>query len=281
MDRRCGDPHRVEPTDKEPSHMKLASLSRSLLRTATVVAFALTATACATNPGDSGAKDGAYQVNDPLEGANRVVFAVNDAVDTVALRPAAEVYVAVVPDPIRDAIHNFIDNLMAPLYIANNLLQGNFEGASDATGRFLTNTILGAGGIADVASQAAIPHAPEDFGQTLAVWGVGDGPYLVLPLLGPSNLRDTVGYGVDTVGDPVRIWAYAHNGEGLMYTRAGVSAVDRRSEVLKSVDDLRRNSLDFYATVRSLYQQQRRAAISNNKAGTTPEFPDFTTAPKP
>ncbi|MFP5512305.1 MAG: VacJ family lipoprotein [Alphaproteobacteria bacterium] len=261
--------------------MKLASLSRSLLRTATVVAFALTATACATNPGDSGATDAAYQVNDPLEIPNRFVFAANEAADILVIRPAAEVYVGVVPDPVRDAIHNFIDNLMSPLYIANNLLQGNVEGASNATGRFLTNTILGVGGLADVATQAGIPNAPEDFGQTLAVWGVGDGPYIVLPLLGPSNLRDTAGYAVDTVGDPVRIWAYGTDHKGMLVTRSVVSAVDRRSQILKEVDDLRRNSLDFYATARSLYQQQRRAAIANNKASAAPEFPDYSTPPKP
>ena len=259
--------------------MKLASLSRTLLRSVAVAAFALTATACVNKPADSGAKDAAYDVSDPLEVPNRFVFAANEAVDVLALRPAAEVYVGLVPDPVRDAIHNFIDNLMAPLYIANNLLQGNFEGAQFATGRFLTNTILGAGGIADVATQAGIPNRPEDFGQTLAVWGVGDGPYLVLPLLGPSNARDAVGYGVDTVGDPIRVWAYANDHKGLMLTRAGVNAVDRRSEVLKSVDDLRRNSLDFYATVRSLHQQQRQAEIANKPVG-GPDFPDFTSAPK-
>lgn len=261
--------------------MKLASLSRSLLRTATVVAFALTATACATNPGDSGARDAAYQVNDPLEIPNRFVFAANEAADVLVIRPAAEIYVGVVPDPVRDAIHNFIDNLMSPLYIANNLLQGNVEGASNATGRFLTNTILGVGGFADVATQAGIPRAPEDFGQTLAVWGVGDGPYIVLPLLGPSNLRDTAGYAVDSVGDPVGIWAYGTDHKGMLVGRAAVGAIDRRSQILKEVDDLRRNSLDFYATARSLYQQQRRAAIANNKASPAPEFPDYSTPPKP
>ncbi|MBP2298114.1 MlaA family lipoprotein [Azospirillum picis] len=261
--------------------MKLARLSRSLLRTATVVAFALTATACATNQADSGATDAAYRVNDPLEIPNRFVFAANEAADILVIRPAAEVYVGVVPDPVRDVISNFIDNLMSPLYIANNLLQGNVEGASNATGRFLTNTILGVGGLADVATEAGIPRAPEDFGQTLAVWGVGDGPYLVLPLLGPSNLRDTAGYAVDTVGDPFRIWAYGTDHKDVYLVRGMVGAVDRRSQILREVDDLRRNSVDFYATVRSLYQQQRRAEISNNKAPATPEFPDFTDAPKP
>ncbi|CAO3434109.1 MlaA family lipoprotein [Azospirillum doebereinerae] len=256
--------------------MKLASLSRSFLRSAAVAAFALSVTACATRPADSGAD--AYAVSDPLEGVNRVVFGFNDVVDTVALRPAAEVYVTIVPDPVRDSIHSFIDNLMSPIYIANNLLQGDFEGAGHATGRFLTNTVLGAGGIADVATAAGIPNKPEDFGQTLAVWGVGSGPYLVLPLLGPSNLRDTVGYGVDTVGDPIRIWAYANDHKTLSYVRTGVSAVDARSQVLQSVDDLRRNSLDFYATVRSLYQQRRQADIANKPTG-APEFPDFSAPP--
>lgn len=259
--------------------MKLASLTRSTLRSALVAALALTATACANKPLDPGSKEAASEVNDPLEVPNRFVFAANEAADVLVLRPAAEVYVAAVPNPIRDAIHNFIDNLMSPLYIANNLLQGNFEGAQFATGRFLTNTILGAGGIADVATQAGIPNRPEDFGQTLAVWGVGDGPYLVLPLLGPSNLRDTVGYGVDTVADPVRVWGYATDHKGALVARAGANAIDRRSHVLKEVDDLRRNSLDFYATVRSLHQQQRQAEIAN-KPVSGPDFPDFASAPK-
>ena len=261
--------------------MKLASLSRSLLRTATVVGVPQTAAAGGPNTGDSGAADAAYQVNDPLEIPNRFVFAANEAADVLVIRPAAEVYVGIVPDPVRDAIHNFIENLMSPIYIANNLLQGNVEGASHATGRFLPNTILGVGGLADVATQAGIPNAPEDFGQTLAVWGVGDGPYIVLPLLGPSNLRDTAGYAVDTVGDPVRIWAYGTDNKGLLVARSTTNAVDRRSQILNEVDDLRRNSLDFYATVRSLHQQQRRAEINNNKAAAEPEFPDYSTPPKP
>lgn len=260
--------------------MKLANFSRSLLRSAAVAVFALTATACANKPVEQAGKDAAYEVNDPLEVPNRFVFAVNEAADTVLIRPAAEVYVAVTPDPIRQAIHSFVSNLLAPLYIANNLLQGNFEGAGDATGRFLTNTILGAGGIADVASAAGIPDRPEDFGQTLAVWGVGDGPYLVLPLLGPSNLRDTVGYGVDAVADPIRLWGYGTNNKTALTVRSATYAVDRRSQILKEVDDLKKNSLDFYATVRSLHQQQRQAEIQNRKATSAPDFPEFTSPTK-
>ncbi|MBP2293494.1 MlaA family lipoprotein [Azospirillum rugosum] len=252
--------------------MKLVTITRSLLRSAAAAALALSVAGCATTPATS---EGETTVNDPLEGPNRVVFAVNEAADKVVIRPVTEVYVAVVPDPLRQAVHTFIQNLMSPLYIANHLLQGNFEGAQLATGRFMTNTILGLGGIADVASEAGLPEKPADFGQTLGVWGLGSGPYLVLPLLGPSNVRDAVGYGVDTLGDPFRIWTNGVGQDGLQWGRTGASGVDRRSQVLREIDDLRRNSIDFYATVRSLYAQQRDAAIRGSSAPANPEFPEF------
>jgi phospholipid-binding lipoprotein MlaA len=214
---------------------------------------------------------------------NRAIFEFNEVADKIVLRPAAQVYVNVVPDPIRMAVHSFLQNLLGPFHIAHNLLQGDFERAQLATGRFLTNTILGAGGLADVASEAGIPEQQEDFGQTLAVWGVGDGPYLVLPILGPSNLRDTFGYALDTVADPVAQWAYATDHEEWLLIRSGVYTLDRRASLLREIDDLRRNSIDFYATMRSLYQQQRRAAILNGRApasDTAPEFPEFPEFPE-
>ncbi|MBK3734037.1 VacJ family lipoprotein [Azospirillum brasilense] len=252
--------------------MKLANLSRSLLRSAAVAVVALGMAGCATAPGSNEAD---ATVSDPLEIPNRFVFAVNETADILLIRPAAEVYVGVVPDPMRQAVHNFIQNLLGPLYIANNLLQGNFEGAQIATGRFMTNTILGLGGLADVASEAGIGDRPEDFGQTLGVWGVGPGPYVVLPFLGPSNVRDTLGYGVDTLADPFRIGTNAAGADNAMYGRTAAAGLDRRSQLLREIDDLRKNSLDFYATARSLYAQQRRAAIANDIAPATPEFPDF------
>lgn len=252
--------------------MKLANLARTLLRPAAVAAIALSVAGCAGTPA-TGPQDNT--VSDPLEVPNRFIFAANDAADTLVIRPAAEIYTGAVPDPIRQIIHNFIQNLMAPLYIANNLLQGDFEGARTETGRFFANTILGVGGIADVASDAGIKEQQEDFGQTLAVWGVGPGPYIVLPLLGPSNLRDTVGYGVDTVADPFRLWAYGTDHKALTVDRAVAGGIDRRSELLGTVDDLKRNSLDYYATVRSLYAQQRNAAIHDNAPNAHPEFPEF------
>jgi len=252
--------------------MKLANISRSILRSAAVAALAVVMSGCASAPNGNVTEP---VVSDPLEIPNRFVFAVNEATDILVIRPATEVYVGVVPDPVRQAIHNFIQNLLSPLYIANNLLQGDFQGAQVATGRFMTNTILGVGGVFDIASTAGMPEQPEDFGQTLAVWGVGSGPYLVLPLIGPSNLRDATGYAVDTVGDPVRLWGYGTDNKDILYGRAATTTVDRRSQVLAEIDDLRRNSLDFYATVRSLYGQQREAAIRDNAQVESPEFPDF------
>lgn len=257
--------------------MKLATLTRSLLRSAAVAAFALALSGCASNPGANTADQ---TISDPLEVPNRFVFAVNEAADVLLIRPATEVYVGVAPDPVREAVHNFMQNLLGPLYIANNLLQGDFQGAQVSTGRFMTNTLLGLGGVLDVATVAGLPEQQEDFGQTLAVWGLGDGPYIVLPLIGPSNLRDTAGFAVDTVADPTRIWAYATDHKGLMVGRAGIVTIDRRSQLLKEIDDLRRSSLDYYATVRSLYAQQRAAAIRDGKPAPEPEFPTFDAPPK-
>lgn len=249
-----------------------ASMFRSPIRAAAAATLAACLGGCATQPATDTA------VYDPLEPVNRGVFAVNEAVDKAVIKPVAQGYVYVVPDPVRDSVQSFIRNLLSPLTIANNLLQGDFDGAVQATGRFMTNTILGAGGIADVATQAGNPWVSEDFGQTLAVWGVGDGPYIVLPLLGPSNLRDTTGYVVDTVGDPVRIWGVSTDHEELLYARTGASGVDRRSRLLDEVDDLRRNSIDMYATVRSLYAQQRAAAIRDqSNTAPQPDFPEYTT----
>lgn len=254
--------------------MTPASPFRPIVRTMSAAALALCVAGCAT-PGGSPTD---ATVSDPLEPVNRAVFEFNEAADKVLIQPAAEAYVYVTPDPVREAVHSFIRNLLSPLVIANQLLQGDFDGAMHASGRFMTNTILGAGGIADVATSAGIEDEPEDFGQTLAVWGVGDGPYIVLPLLGPSNARDAVGYGVDTVGDPIRIWGHATGNETALWVRTGVSGIDRRSRVLDEVNDLRRNSLDYYATIRSLYAQQRAAQINDSSGTAAPEFPDYTNA---
>ena len=251
--------------------MMPASLSRTALRSAFAATVALALAGCASGPRST------EEVNDPLEVPNRFVFAVNEAADILVIRPAAEVYNGVVPDPVRTAVQNVLANLLAPLVIGNSLLQGDLENVQHATGRFMTNTILGLGGVFDVASKAGVPpYRTEDFGQTLGTWGVGEGPYLVLPLIGRSNARDAVGFGVDTVADPFRIGVNASTSSNTaLYARTSGAAVDTRSRLLNEVDDLRRSSLDFYATTRSLYHQQREAAIQNSTSTGTPEFPEF------
>jgi len=222
---------------------------------------------CATRPADPQELAYYQERNDPFEPMNRVVFQFNEVVDKVVLRPVSIGYRAVVPSGIRWGIHNFLDNLTKPLTIANALLQGEGVIARDATGRFMTNTILGLGGFIDIASDAGIPQQDEDFGQTLAVWGVAPGPYVVLPLLGPSNLRDAVGRGTDSLTDPFgRMGPQDYRDEALL-ARWTLDAVDWRSANIETIDEVRRNSLDFYATARSAYRQRRANEIANGRGG--------------
>lgn len=209
--------------------------------------------------------------NDPLEPFNRAMFQVNDAIDMVALRPAAVVYRTVVPPPLRTGIRNALANLRAPTVLANDILQAQPERAFRTAARFAINSTLGLGGLIDVAEwQFGIPGHREDFGQTLAVWGLGEGPYLFLPVIGPSNPRDLVGLTVDAVASP---WNWIGQGEvveALRWARFGLTILDTREEVLDTLDEVRRTSLDPYSTIRSGYRQRRRAEISNQ---TGPELP--------
>ncbi len=220
---------------------------------------------------------GDEQINDPMEGANRAVFAFNETVDKAVLEPVARGYRYVAPKPVRSGVRNFLRNLKSPVVMGNELLQGDLEGFANATGRLFINTILGVGGVFDIADQGGIPYEPEDFGQTLAVWGVGNGPYIVIPIFGPSTVRDGTGLLVDSFADPVRIYLFNTDREWLHYTRMGVSAVDQREELLDIVDDLRRNSFDYYAALRSAYYQRRQALVNDmdpdSAAG--PEIPDY------
>lgn len=200
-------------------------------------------------------------VNDPLEPFNRGMFAFNNALDRALIEPAARVYAFLTPDFFRTGVQNFMRNLRTPLIVANNVLQGDIKGAGVASARFVINTVGGIGGLVDVAGANGLPFEPEDFGQTLAVWGFGEGFYLVLPVIGPSNLRDGVGLAVETYADPVRLYAFNRDEEWIYYTRGAVEAIDNRARMLTVVRDMRRNSLDYYAAVRSAYTQKRRALV--------------------
>ena len=199
---------------------------------------------------------GPDDANDPLEGYNRAMFGINGMVDGVLLKPAAELYVRVFPAPLRRGVSNLLDNLGAPLNAANNLLQGKAARAGTSLGRFAVNSTLGLGGVFDVAEGFGWERAPEDFGQTLASWGMGEGPYLVLPLLGPSNPRDALGFAVDWAADPPgRVL-----GDTFGLGRTVVSGVARRADYLDTLDVLEETSVDFYAAMRGFYRQYRANA---------------------
>lgn len=205
---------------------------------------------------------------DPLEPVNRLVFSANEAVDFLLLDPAVTFYTAVVPEVARDRMSGVLANLRAPVTFVNDLLQGERERAGITLGRFMVNTTFGLGGMFDMASAFGLPppHV-EDFGQTLAVWGVGEGPYLVLPLLGPSTLRDAAGLAVDgLLLDPVVHLAPPR----LRLARSAADGFDRRVAVDPVLDDVRRNSLDPYATLRSAYVQRRASEIANGRLALPP-----------
>ena len=197
-------------------------------------------------------------LNDPVEPLNRTFFEFNRGVDTVVLRPLAETYRTVLPQGGQDMVRNFLNNLKSPVVLANDLLQGEVERAGETLGRFVVNTTMGVGGLFDVASTE---HHTEDFGQTLAVWGVGEGPYLVLPLFGPSNPRDAFGVGVDSVGDPLSLWANNTERDAITYGRFGADAIDSYSRAMGDLETIEETSIDFYAAIRSLSRQHRRHQI--------------------
>lgn len=255
--------------------MNTARLPSRLTKLAIVATVAGCLSGCALPGGAPGEQQAWRENNDPLEPFNRAMFAFNEQADKLVFGPLSDAYRFVTPQIARDIVRNVVSNLLSPITIANNLLQGNFEGASKATGRFLTNTVLGAGGIADVAAEVGNPHVPEDFGQTLGVWGVGEGAYLFLPILGPSNLRDLAGYLVDSAADPVRVYAAANNHDKFIYERMGTDSVDKRARLGPVIDDLRANSIDYYATVRSLYRQRRNVEIGGQSARENVDFPVF------
>jgi phospholipid-binding lipoprotein MlaA len=199
--------------------------------------------------------------SDPLEGMNRAVFTFNDTVDRVALKPAAQAYEKVLPSFVQTGISNFFGNLGDVWTGVNQLLEGNgANGASDFT-RVAINSTFGLGGVIDVATEARLPKHRADFGQTLGVWGVGAGPYIVIPILGPSTTRDTVALAVDTYGD---IWRYKRpvNWRNVGY---GVRLIDRRAQLLDAGNLLDDAALDKYQFLRDGYLQRRASQIDDAK----------------
>jgi phospholipid-binding lipoprotein MlaA len=227
--------------------------------------------ACASQPeeDDAAALLGYEPPKDPIEPINRQIFAFNQVADTYVLKPAAQVYDKV-PGPYRDIIRNFIRHVSSPVVLANNLLQADLDGAGNTAARMFINTFtLGFGDIA----APRYPYRPEDFGQTLGTYGSDEQFYLVLPLLGPSSGRDALGLVADIFLNPL----FYHDGSASTYysiSSTAVSGIDLRARNLGTLEDLKRDSVDFYARMRSLYLQRRQAQIDNNTEG-VPAGPGF------
>lgn len=233
------------------------------LSLALAVSTPLILAGCATPPTDPAQRAEFDRTNDPLEPMNRAIFEFNDAAYTNVLFPVARAYNDL-PDPARNGIHNVIGNLGEPVVFMNKTLQGDVSSAGTTAARFLVNTIFGFGGLIDVASHNGIQEPKTgDFGATLYTYGIDEGPYLVLPLFGPSNPRDTVGMAADGAADP---WSY------VLYTtypeQIGVFAGKGVDQLAGRMDDYlqaKRTSVDFYAYLRSSYRQNRRYDLSGGK----------------
>ena len=211
-------------------------------------------------------------VKDCFEPLNRATFALNQGLDKAILKPVAKGY-RTLPAPIKRGTGNVLKNLSTLITIPNNVLQGDFALAGINVGRLFVNTTVGILGIFDVASDMGFPkYVKEDYGQTLGTWGVGPGCYIVLPVLGPSSVRDTTGMFVNVMGgDPYYNISVNGNNEyldGKLFAVSKVlSGVEFRAANLESVDNLEKNSVDFYASVRSLYTQDRENKIKNTQRG--------------
>ncbi len=206
--------------------------------------------------------------NDPFESTNRAVFAFNEDLDELIFKPVARGWKKI-PDFPRKNLSNLAETASAPLDIANSILQFDIESIRITLSRFLINMTFGIGGMYDVASMdefGNIEKRNEDFGQTLAKWGIKDGPYVMLPIFGPSNVRDAVGMGMDTIFNPVT-FAFRMNNLGFeaRLPQPVVSGVSTREKYMDYIDEIKKSSLDFYATMRSLYRQKRVKDIGNGK----------------
>ena len=235
-----------------------------------IVAMGLAISGCAA-PGTSGppgaqSASAADDFNDPYEDTNRGVFSFNQAVDQSILVPVAKTYRTVVPPPARQSLHDFLQNLNGPVIFANDMLQGEINLAGNTLARLLINTTIGVGGMFDVATRVGIPYHTNDLGITFAVWGFKAGPYIIVPVLGPSNPRDLIGQVGDGFADPGNYVAGVHHLYWAVVARTATSGIDERSRNIESLADIERTALDNYATIRSLSRQRREAQIRHEQS---------------
>lgn len=219
------------------------------------LAFIGGCTSNTTAPDEEQAEEVASSV-DPWEPMNRRIYRFNTTVDSYTLKPLAQGYEQVVPGLVRTGLRNFWANLKGPLHIVNNFLQGQAGDGASESGRFLVNSALGIGGLFDVATPIGFGRHEEDFGQTLAVWGVPDGPFVMVPFWGPQTLRDAAALPLDFLADP--LFHYKHDAE--RYALFGVRLLDIRARLLP-LEDLLEDSFDQYVSIREAYLQNRRFEV--------------------
>ena len=223
-------------------------------------------------------------VNDPLESINRAIFNFNEFILDLLLRPVADLYKDNLPAVFRTGIKNFITNLSTPVTVANHFLQGEPDEALRSVGRMMANTIVGIGGLVDVADELGAPGRNEDFGQTLGVWGVDEGIYLVLPIFGPSNPRDLVGkFIIDPYFDATGYWISNTDEDAIDWSLKATGGVSEYAEVIDELGQIKKTSVDYYAAIRSLYRQKRKSEIRNGEQLDLPPIPDlgYDLAPNP
>ena len=222
-----------------------------------LVAVGLAVTGCGA-PQAAGATD---DFNDPFEETNRGIFGFNRAIDQSVILPVANAYRDAVPSPMRTAVHNFLQNLNGPVIFANDVLQAQPKLAGNTIVRLALNTTIGIGGIFDIATQAGVPYHSNDLGITLATWGFVEGPYIIVPVLGPSNPRDLIGKVGDGFADPGNYFAGEYHVLVAVVARSAATGIDERERNIDTLAEIERTALDYYATIRSLYRQRREAQI--------------------
>lgn len=253
--------------------------SRSFLGLAGAILALSLLGACATPPMDAEARAEYEQINDPGEDLNRGIFSFNQALDSAILKPVAKGWKDYAPVPVQNGVHNFLSNLRGPIIFINDVLQLEFERAMTTLTRFLINSTIGVLGLGDPASEMGLAYHNEDFGQTLASWGVGEGPYVMLPFFGPSNPRDTVGLVVDFITDPFNIAADNTGNEWATPTDTAATSVDVRARYYDELEELEASSLDYYAAIRSLYRQRRASEIVNGANSANMPAPGISSTP--
>lgn len=239
--------------------MRLINLSKKLASTVGAVALSASLVACAAVPTDPDERAIYDEINDPLEPMNRAIFDFNIALDDAIFEPVARNYKENAPVYIQDRISDLVDYLGLPIVFISQILQGDTEHAGETMGRFLINTITL--GINDAATDAGIPNHDADFGQVLGKWGVDEGPYVVMPIFGSYNARHGVGSIAEVFANPVSRWEAEKGNRNWGYLHLSLIGLDWRADNLERVRQLRESSLDFYATARSAYRQNRRALV--------------------